>query len=59
MKKLLANDLKDQYIGINVKQKVTIKKRQMNIFIFLNQILLDSIDCLFYFSQTKIQFLKI
>ena len=59
MKKLLVNDLKDQYIGINVKQKVTIKKRQMNIFIFLNQILLDSIDCLFYFSQTKIQFLKI
>ena len=59
MKKLLVNDLKDQYIGINVKQKVTIKKRQLNIFIFLNQILLDSIDCLFYFSQTKIQFLKI
>ena len=59
MKKLLVNDLKDQYIGINVKQKVTIKKRQINISIFLNQILLDSIDCLFYFSQTKIQFLKI
>ena len=36
MKKLLANDLKDQYIGINVKQKVTIKKRQINISIYLH-----------------------
>ena len=36
MKKLLVNDLKDQYIGINVKQKVTTKKRQINISIYLN-----------------------
>ena len=30
---------------MNIKQKVRIKIRQMNIDIFSNQILLESIDC--------------
>ena len=36
----LAKDSKDQLIGINVKQKVIIKIRQMNLDIFSNQVLL-------------------
>ena len=44
---LLAKDLRNQFIGLNIKQKVRIKIRQMNIDIFLNQILVESIDCLF------------
>ena len=32
-----AKDLKDQFIGMNIKQKVRIKKRQTNIDIFSNQ----------------------
>ena len=36
----LAKDFKDQLIGMNVKQKVIIKIRQMNLDIFSNQILL-------------------
>ena len=44
---ILAKDLKDQLIGINIKQKVRIKLQQMNIDIFSNQILLELIDCLF------------
>ena len=43
----LANDLKDQFVGTNPKQKKRIKIRQMNIDIFLNQILLDLMDYLF------------
>ena len=43
----LANDLKDQFVGTNSKQKKRIKIRQMNIDIFLNQILLDLMDYLF------------
>ena len=31
---------------MNIKQKVRIKIQQMNIDIFSNQILLESIDCL-------------
>ena len=34
----LEKDLKDQFIGRNIKQKVRIKIQQMNIEIFLNQI---------------------
>ena len=45
--KRLAKDLKDQFIGMNIKQKVKIKIRQMSLDIFLNQILLESIDYLF------------
>ena len=35
----LAKDLKDQCIGLNIKQKVRIKIQQTIIDIFLNQIL--------------------
>ena len=46
---------------MNIKQKRKIKIRQMNIDIFSNQILLESIDYLFYlfcFIQMKITILK-
>ena len=39
----LAKYLKDQFLGMNAKQKVRIKIRQMNIDILPNQILLESI----------------
>ena len=45
----LENDLKDQFIGMNVKQKEMIKIWQINLNIFSNQNLLELIDCLFYF----------
>ena len=32
----LGKDLKDQFIGINIKQKVRIKIQQMNLDIFSN-----------------------
>ena len=38
--KFLARDLKDHFIIMNTKQKVRMKTQQMNINIFLNQILL-------------------
>ena len=44
---LLSKDLKDQFIGMTIIQKVRIKIRKMNKDIFLNQDLLESIDCLF------------
>ena len=46
---LLGKDLKDQFIGMNIKQKVAIKIQQPKFFqnIFLKEILLESIDCLF------------
>ena len=53
----LAKDLKDQFTGMNIKQKVRIKMRQMNINIFSNQILLESTDYLFLFIQIKITIL--
>ena len=34
--KFLAKDLKDQFIGISIKQKVRIKIQQMNLDIFSN-----------------------
>ena len=40
-KNLLVKDLKDQFIGMNIKQKVRIKIK-MNIGIFSNQFLLES-----------------
>ena len=43
----LAKALKDQFIGMHIKQKVRIKKQQMNIYIFWNQILLELIVYLF------------
>ena len=58
--------MKDQLIGMNIKQKVRKKIRQMNIDMdtlsnidtFLNQILLELIHYLFYFIQTKMAMLK-
>ena len=35
---------KDNHIGMNIKQKVIIKTRQINLDIFSNQNLLESID---------------
>ena len=45
--KFLPRDLKDQFIGTNLKQKVRIKMQQINLAIFSNKILLKSIYCLF------------
>ena len=46
-KQFLVKNLKDQFIGMNIKQKARIKIRQMTKDIFSNQILLETIDCLF------------
>ena len=35
----LAKNLKDKFIGMNIKQKVGLKIQQLNIGIFSNQIL--------------------
>ena len=43
----VAKDFKDQFIGINIKEKVRIKIQQMNIDIFSNQIFLELIDYLY------------
>ena len=45
--KLLSMDLKDQFIGMNIKQKMIIKIPQKIWIIFLNHILLESIDYFF------------
>ena len=42
-KKKLSKLSKDEFIGMNMKQKVRIKIWQMNIDIFLNQTLLEFI----------------
>ena len=42
-----VKDLKDQLIGMNVKQKVRTNIGKMNIDAFFNQILLELIDYLF------------
>ena len=47
LSKFLTKDLKDQFLGNNIKQRLIIKIPQMNLDIFSNQILLDLIDCLF------------
>ena len=39
IKDFLAKDLTEQFIGMNIKQKVRIKMQQMNVDIFLNQTL--------------------
>ena len=56
--KFFTKDLKDQFIGMNIKQKVRIKIPQINLYIFSNQILLESIDYLFWFIQIKATMLK-
>ena len=43
----LVKDLKDQFIEMNIKQKMRIQILQMNVDTFLNQILLELIDYLF------------
>ena len=43
---ILAKDLKDHFIEMNIKQKMRIKIHQVNTDIFLNQILLELIDYL-------------
>ena len=45
-KGILPKNLKDQFIGMNIKQEVRIKIQQMNIDIFSIQILLELIDYL-------------
>ena len=50
LSKLLREEferLKDQIIGMNMKQKVTIKIRQTNFDIYSNQILVELIKDLF------------
>ena len=42
----LVNDLKDQFVGMNIKEKERIKMQQMNIDIFSNQTLLGLTDYL-------------
>ena len=54
----LAKDLKDQFIGMNIKQKVRIKLHQTNLDIFSNQTLLESIVYSFQFIQIKMTILK-
>ena len=51
-------DLKDQFTGMNIKQKLRIKMQQINKDIFSNQTLLESIDFLFYFIQIMVRILK-
>ena len=48
LSKLLSKGfVKNQFIGMNIKRQVRIKIRQMNVDIFSNQILLESMDFLF------------
>ena len=46
LSKLLSKELKHQFMGMNIKQKVGIKIGQVNLDILLNQILLETIDYL-------------
>ena len=54
----LLKDLKDQFIRMNIKQKVRIKMQQTSIDNFLNQTLQELTDCLFWFIQIKMTVLK-
>ena len=45
----LEKDLKDQCIGMNIKQKVRMKMQQISIDIFWNQTSQELTDCLFWF----------
>ena len=54
IKTFLAKDLKYQYIGMNIKQKMRTKIQQTIAEAFLNQTLWKLPDCLFLFIQTKI-----
>ena len=50
--------MKDQYIEMNIKQKMRIKIQQMNVDIFLKQTLLELTDYLFPFIQIKMTVLR-
>ena len=50
--------MKDQFIGMSIKQKVRIKIQQMNEDIFFNQTLLESMNYLFYLIQMRLAMLK-
>ena len=58
LSKLLSKNFKRSIYWNNIKQKVRIKMQQMNIDIFSNQTLLESIGYLFYFIQMKMTKLK-
>ena len=51
---LLAKDLNDQCIGMNINQKVRIKTQRINVDIFTNQILQELTDYFFQFIQMLI-----
>ena len=50
--------MKDQFNGINIKQKVIIKIQQTNLDFFLNQILLESMDYFFRLHKSGCCFNK-
>ena len=54
----IAKDLKVDFIGMNIKEKVRTKLRQMCLDILSNQILVEPIDYLFQFILTQILLLK-
>ena len=43
----LAKDMKHQFIGMSIKEKIKIKIRQMNKDTFMNKFFLELIDYLF------------
>ena len=51
-------DLKDQFIGMSLKQKFRMKIQQINIDNISNQTLLESVDYLFWFIEIKLTMLK-
>ena len=51
----LEKNLKDQFIGVNIKQKGKIKIQQFNINISLNQTLLELTDQFFFSLFEKSQ----
>ena len=50
--------MKNQFVGMNIKQKMRLKIQQINIDVYSNQILLKSIDCLFYIIQIEMSMFK-
>ena len=56
-KNFLAEDQKDQFIVMNIKQKVKIKLQEMKLDIFLNQTLLELKDYLYQFNQINMKIL--
>ena len=51
-------DLKDQFIGMSLKQKFRMKIQQINIDNISNQTLLESVDYLFWFIEIKLTMVK-